>query len=225
MAINPALIWPVIAAGKLLIFGLAKPLAPPATAPLGGTLPPGAGFRCTIAATLERRHPMLARLADTADWINEWIGRALAWLTLAMVLVTFLIVVLRYGFDWGAIAMQESVLYLHALVFMGGAAYTLRHNDHVRVDIFYQRLSPRGRAWVDLLGTLVLLLPFCGFMLWAGLPYVLKSWALLEGSQEAGGLPLVFVLKSYILLLPLLLLLQGLALAVRQLAVLGEWRA
>ncbi|WP_296898622.1 TRAP transporter small permease subunit [Thiohalocapsa sp.] len=95
-----------------------------------------------------------ARLLDLAaglDLVNTWVGRVVAWLALAMVLVTFLVVVLRYGFDAGSIALQESVTYMHAMLFMLGAAYTLQLNGHVRVDIFYQRFGPRGRAWVDLL--------------------------------------------------------------------------
>ncbi len=160
---------------------------------------------------------MLTTIANFIDRLNEIIGRALAWLTLLMVLITFSVVVLRYGFDWGSIAMQESVNYLHALVFMAGAAYTLKHNEHVRVDILYSRLSPRGKAWVDLLGTLILLLPFCIFLIWISLPYVTNSWKLLEGSREAGGLPLVYLLKSFIPLMGLLLLLQGLSLIARSL--------
>lgn len=143
--------------------------------------------------------------------INEMIGRSISWLVLATVMLTFLIVVLRYGFDWGSIAMQESVLYLHALVFMAGAAYTLGHDEHVRVDIFYGKLSPQRKAWVDLIGTLLFLLPFCIFTIWVSLPYVSASWRLLEGSREAGGLPLVFLLKTFIPLMAALLLLQGLS--------------
>ena len=147
---------------------------------------------CTIAIQ------MLTTIANAIDRLNETIGRVLGWLTLLMVLVTFAVVILRYGFDWGSIAMQESVNYLHALVFMAGAAYTLKRNEHVRVDIVYTRLSDRGKAWVDLLGTLILLLPFCIFLIWISLPYVRNSWQLLEGSREAGGLPLVYLLKSFI---------------------------
>jgi len=160
---------------------------------------------------------MLTSIANIIDRLNETIGRALAWLTLLTVLITFAVVVLRYGFDWGSIAMQESVNYLHALVFMAGAAYTLKHNEHVRVDILYTRLSPRGKAWVDLFGTLILLLPFCTFLMWVSFPYVINSWQLLEGSREAGGLPLVYLLKSFIPLMGLLLLLQGLSLIARSL--------
>lgn len=162
------------------------------------------------------------KLAAFFDFINEQIGRVIAWLTLLMVLTTFLVVVLRYGFDWGSIAMQESVIYLHALVFMAGAAYTLRHDEHVRVDIFYGGMRARKKAWVDLLGTVFLLIPFCLFMLWTGWPYVTKAWVVFEGSPEAGGLPLVFILKSFILLMAVLLLLQGFNLIARSIQTIRE---
>jgi TRAP-type mannitol/chloroaromatic compound transport system permease small subunit len=126
-----------------------------------------------------------------------------------MVLVTFLVVVLRYGFDQGSIALQESVTYMHAMLFMLAAAYTLQRDGHVRVDIFYQGFSRRGRAWVDLLGTLVLLIPVCLFILASSWGYVTESWAVHEGSREAGGLPYVYWLKTLMVLMPLLLLLQG----------------
>jgi TRAP-type mannitol/chloroaromatic compound transport system permease small subunit len=151
----------------------------------------------------------LLRLAGWLDLINDWVGRSIAWLALAMVLVTFLVVVLRYGFDAGSIALQESVTYMHATLFMLGAAYTLQLNGHVRVDIFYQRFSRRGRAWVDLLGTLVLLMPVSLYILTTSWDYVMVSWSLKEGSREAGGLPYVYALKTLLLAMPLLLLLQG----------------
>jgi len=150
-------------------------------------------------------------LASSLEQAAEYTGRMIAWATLLMVLITFLVVILRYALDLGWIALQESVTYLHATVFMLGAAYTMKHQGHVRVDIFYQKMSPRGRAWVDLTGTLLLLFPVCGFIFWIGWGYVWESWRVLEGSQEAGGLPAVFLLKSLILLLPLTLSLQGLA--------------
>ncbi len=161
-------------------------------------------------------------LAGRLDQIAEYTGRFISWATLLMVLVTFLVVVLRYVFDLGWIALQESVTYLHASVFMLGAAYTLKHQGHVRVDIFYQKMSPRSRAWVDLLGTLLLLFPFCGFIFWVSWEYVLNSWNVLEGSREAGGLPGVFLLKSLILLLPLTLGLQGLATMLRNIMLLQD---
>ncbi len=160
---------------------------------------------------------MLDTLIQRLDNFNRSLGRGIAWLTLITVLLTFVIVVLRYGFDWGSIAMQESVIYLHALVFMAGAAYTLERDEHVRVDIFYSHMGPKHKAWVNLLGSLLFLLPFCLFTLWVSLPYVANSWKLLEGSREAGGLPLVFLLKSYIPIMAILLLLQGISLAARSL--------
>ena len=97
--------------------------------------------------------------------LNERVGQLAAWLILVMVFITFLVVVLRYGFNFGRISLQESTTYLHAFVFMLAGAYTLKHNEHVRVDIFYQNMSSRNKAKVDFFGTLFLLLPFAGFIL------------------------------------------------------------
>lgn len=160
----------------------------------------------------------LYRVIGLCEALNERIGRLAAWATLAMVVVSFAIVVLRYLFNLGWIAMQESVTYLHATVFMLGAAYTLKHDGHVRVDILYQKLTPRGRAWVDLLGTLLLLFPFALFLLWVSWDYVAASWALHERSGD-GGMP-IYLLKTLIPLLALLLLVQGVALGLRNLLVL-----
>lgn len=155
----------------------------------------------------------MQKLCDIIDALNERIGRFAAWLVLAMVFITFLVVVLRYGFNFGRISLQESTTYLHAFVFMLAGAYTLKHNEHVRVDIFYQGMSTTNKAKVDLFGTLFLLLPFAGFVLWVSFEYVLNSWKLLEGSREAGGLPLVYILKTLIPLMAILLFLQAISLA------------
>ncbi|QKQ28121.1 TRAP transporter small permease subunit [Candidatus Reidiella endopervernicosa] len=128
-----------------------------------------------------------------------------------MVITTFSVVLLRYLFDIGWIAMQESITYMHALVFLIGAGYTLRHNGHVRVDIFYRKMGERSRSWVDLLGTLLLLLPLSGFILWYSWEYVTASWSLLEGSRGAGGIPATYLLKSAILIMGLLLIVEGAA--------------
>jgi len=136
-------------------------------------------------------------------------GKTTAWLTLVMVLLTFAIVILRYGFNLGWIWLQESLTYLHVTVFMIVAAWTLQQDGHVRVDIFYSKMSGHSRAMVDLLGTLLFLVPFCLFVLVTAWPYVSSSWQLLESSREAGGLPLVFLLKSLILIMPVLLLGQS----------------
>ena len=154
-------------------------------------------------------HTRLQTIARTLDSLAEITGRLVAWLTLGMVIITFTVVVLRYLFNTGSIALQESITYLHACVFMLGAAYTLKQGGHVRVDIFYQKFSPLTRAWVDLLGTLLLLFPVCGFMFFSSLDYVASSWALYEGSREAGGLDGVFLLKTLIPLAAVLLMLQG----------------
>ena len=130
---------------------------------------------------------------------------------LLMTVITFVVVVLRYGFGVGWIALQESVMYLHALVFMLGAAYTLGEDGHVRVDIFYRQFSERRKHWVNLFGSIVFLIPVCAFILVMSWDYVLNSWKLLESSKEAGGLPLVFVLKSLVPLMAVLLILQGIA--------------
>ncbi len=137
------------------------------------------------------------------------LGRSVSWLTLVMVLLTFTIVILRYGLNEGWIWLQESVTYLHAVVFMIAAAWTFQTDDHVRVDIYYRDRSDREKAWVNLVGTLIFLLPFCIFLILIAWDYVLASWAIKEGSREAGGLPLVYLLKSLILLLPALLLIQS----------------
>jgi len=162
----------------------------------------------------------LSEFAKRLGWINEWIGRAVAWLTLLMVIVTFTVVVLRYGFNSGSIAMQESIIYLHALNFMLGAAFTLKRDAHVRVDIFYQKMGPRAQAGVDLLGTLILLVPVCGFIFWASWGYVADAWAVHETSAEAGGLPFVYLLKSLLLLMPSLLLVQGAAIIISSILIL-----
>jgi TRAP-type mannitol/chloroaromatic compound transport system permease small subunit len=165
----------------------------------------------------------LEAVADLLDGLNEWLGRAVSWLSLLMVVVTFVIVVLRYAFDLGWIWLQESVTYMHATLFMVGAAYTLKHEGHVRVDIFYQRFTPRIRAWVDLLGSLLLLFPVCIFTFVISWWYVSTAWSRFEGSREAGGLDAVFLLKTLILVLAVLLILQGLSQAIRSLLLLqGE---
>ena len=152
----------------------------------------------------------LNTLAKRCDLLNEWLGKLASWAVLATVLITFFVVVFRYGFtELYSIALQESAMYFHAMIFMLGAAYTFKHDAHVRVDIFYQNFSPAKQAWVNIMGGLFLLIPLCIFILWVSTDYVLASWKNLEGSREAGGLPLVFLLKSLIPLFASALLLQA----------------
>ena len=150
-------------------------------------------------------------LAYLIDALNSWFGKACAWLTVFLVIGTAIVVVLRYGFGIGATALQEAVLYAHALVFMGAAAWVLQRNGHVRVDIFYQKFSGRRQALVDLFGTLLFLLPVCLFLGWASWDYVTNAWSTLEGSSESGGLKFVYLQKSIILVLVVSLVLQGIS--------------
>jgi TRAP-type mannitol/chloroaromatic compound transport system permease small subunit len=147
-----------------------------------------------------------------SDWLARLIrtiGQAVSWLLPVLVIMIFVIVVLRYGFNLGWIWLQEMTVYIHSAVFMLAAAWALQTDGHVRVDIFYRQKSDRYRAWVNLLGTAVFLAPFCIFMLVIGWNYVAPSWQNLEGSREPGGLPLVYLLKTLILLLPATLLIQS----------------
>lgn len=139
-----------------------------------------------------------------------------------MVLVTFLVVVLRYVFDIGFIWLQESVTWMHAAVFMLGAAFALEKNQHVRVDVFYRDLGARRRAIVDAAGVIVFLLPLCGFIFWSAWDFVGISWSVREASREPGGLPypMIPLLKSIILVMPVLLGLQGISLFLKSLRIL-----
>jgi TRAP-type mannitol/chloroaromatic compound transport system permease small subunit len=148
------------------------------------------------------------------------VGRGVAWLVLLLVLVTFSVVVLRYGLNLGWIWLQELIVYLHSAVFLLAAAWAFQADEHVRVDIFYRGKSPRHQALVNLMGTLLLVVPFSVYLFWVGWEYVSASWSVLEGSREAGGLDFVYILKSLILLLPALLLLQSVDTVMRCLAVL-----
>jgi TRAP-type mannitol/chloroaromatic compound transport system permease small subunit len=162
----------------------------------------------------------LAAFVRSIDRLNDAVGRGVAWLTLAMVLIAFAVVLLRYVFAIGWVWMQESYVWLHGTVFMLGAGYTLLHQGHVRVDIFYRDAGARRKALVDVLGSLLLLLPVVTLIFWVSLGYVGDSWGRLEESREAGGLPGLFLLKTVILGFCVLLGLQGLALAGRSLLVL-----
>lgn len=154
---------------------------------------------------------LLDRVRRGIEWWTEISGRAVSWLTLLLVVVTCVVVVLRYALDAGSIALQESMTYLHAALFMLGIAWTLKRGGHVRVDVFYRRFSPRRRALVDTVGTLVFLLPVCALIFLISWDYVASSWAIGETSSERSGLPLVWLLKTLLLVMPVLLALQGLA--------------
>jgi len=148
-------------------------------------------------------------ISNTIDKINETIGKWISWITVVLVLTTGVIVLLRYQFQIGSIALQESIIYFNAMIFTLGAAYTLKEQGHVRVDIFYSKMSERNKALVDLSGTLIFLIPVCIFIIWMSWNYVATSWRIGEKSAEIGGLPFIYLLKTLILFLPALLLLQS----------------
>lgn len=162
----------------------------------------------------------LVRFVGGVDALNESIGRGIAWLTLAMVMIAFVVVIMRYVFSFGFVWLQESYVWLHGIVFMVGAGYTLLHDGHVRVDIFYRPADLRQKAWTNLLGVLLLLLPMILLVFFVSYDYVLNSWEILEESREAGGLPGLFLLKSVLWVFCVLVGLQGLSLAARSLLVL-----
>ncbi|MEH6359008.1 MAG: TRAP transporter small permease subunit [Pseudomonadales bacterium] len=160
---------------------------------------------------MTQRSAPLERLIQLNDRIITAIGHCVSWATLILVLTTCLIVIMRYLFNIGSVALQESLLYMHSLIFLLGAAWTLQKDGHVRVDIFYRPLSAKGKAWVNALGTLLLLIPTCIFLFWISWQYVASSWSYFEGSRESGGIDGIFLLKTLLLVMPALMILQGLA--------------
>ncbi len=167
-------------------------------------------------------------LARSIDRMNDAVGRWAAWLALAMVLVQFAIVIARYVFHIGNTAAQESIWYMHGLIFMLGAGYTLLYDGHVRVDVFYREIGARKKAMIDALGVLLFLLPLCALTIRLSWSYVLDAWYnfssgrwVLEGSTEVSGLPLIFLLKTAIPVFAILLGLQGVSMLIKALAYLG----
>lgn len=154
---------------------------------------------------------MFSKIGSNIDTFNQTLASCVRWLALVMVIVTMTIVVLRYAFAVGAIPLQESVIYMHGILFMLGIPYGLKQNTHVRVDIIYSRLSPRQKGRMDLIGHIFFLLPVSIFIFLTSLPYVSASWRVLEGSSEVGGLPAVFLLKTLIPVMAILLFLQALS--------------
>ena len=167
-----------------------------------------------------RRLRALLRLAALIDASNRAIGQAAKWLAVVLVMVQFAVVVLRYIYGSSFIWMQESVIYLHAALFMLAIGYAYLLDAHVRVDFYYARWSERGKAWMDLVGVLVTVLPFCWLLVWASWGYVSVSFRMGEGPMQIGGLPLLPYLKALILVLAGLLAMQGLSVLIRCAAVL-----
>ena len=163
-----------------------------------------------------------ATLAQTIDSVSRSVGNAVAFAAIAMALVTTTVVILRYGFGQGAIAAQESVLYLHGALFMLGAAPTLLTDKHVRVDVFYRNFTDRQKHWVNTIGHTVFTLPFCTLIVFGSWGYVSESWSIMESSPEPGGIPAVFLLKTLIPAMALLLALQAISLIIQGLIKLSE---
>ena len=149
-------------------------------------------------------------ISKAIDHAIKVIGTAVSWLTLIMTIITFLIVILRYVFNIGSIWMQESLVWMHSAIFLLGAAYTLKLDEHVRVDIFYRSFSPKQKSWVNIIGAIFFALPVCIFLLIVTGDFVSSSWLVKEISRDAGGLlyPAIPLLKSMLLIMPLLIIFQ-----------------
>tara|TARA_R110002095_G_scaffold161603_2_gene140012 strand:+ start:61 stop:843 length:783 start_codon:yes stop_codon:yes gene_type:complete len=157
----------------------------------------------------------LRRAIAIIDTISSSMGGAARWFALGLVIATATVVIQRYVFGYASTKLAESVIYMHAFLFLFASASTLLSDGHVRVDIFYSKMSARGKAWVDLIGTYLALIPMNVLILWTSTGYMNSTWRILERSREADGLPLVFALKTAIPLFAVLMILQGLSMAAR----------
>ena len=159
-------------------------------------------------------------LIDFGDSSIERLGNVLNVLMIALVCVVIVVVVGRYFFEIGSVALQELTTYLHATIFMLGIAYTLKHDGHVRVDIFYRNFSNRSQTLINVIGGFVFILPISIFIGWSSLDYVLASWSIMETSTENNGLPFIYLLKTVMLIMPSLLMIQGFISIIKNVAVL-----
>ena len=159
-------------------------------------------------------------LIDFGDSLIERLGNVLNVLMIALVCVVIVVVIGRYFFDIGSIALQELTTYLHATIFMLGISYTLKHDEHVRVDIFYRNFTKKKQALINVIGGLVFVLPISMFVGWSSWDYVLASWSIMETSTENNGLPFIYLLKTVMLIMPSLLMIQGFMSTIKNVAVL-----
>ncbi|HWA20653.1 MAG TPA: TRAP transporter small permease subunit [Devosia sp.] len=173
-----------------------------------------------MAEGWEEQSPLLVGYIRIVGGINRVIGEVLSWLALLMVLVCFTVVVQRYVFHYSIVALQDLYVWLNGAMFTGVAGYALLRDEHVRVDIYYRPASLRSKAIRDLIGVVIFLIPFVAVVLAFGIPYVQRSWKLWEGSANVGGMPGLFVLKSFIIVFCIVIGLQGIAMALRSILVL-----
>ncbi|MEE2525046.1 TRAP transporter small permease subunit [Hyphobacterium sp. HN65] len=184
-------------------------------------LPLLAGLLGRFAGLPNPLENLFNRIIGLFDSVSTVVGDAARWLALALVVVTATVVIQRYVFGFASTKLQESIIYLHALLFLLASGSTLLADGHVRVDIIYSKLSERGKAWTDMIGTYLALFPMALLILWVSTPYINASWRILERSRESDGLPLVFMLKTAIPVFAVLMILQGLSMAMRAALVLS----
>ena len=165
---------------------------------------------------------LLSKISQRINQFSNRVGQVISWLTLLLVILVMTVVISRYLLGVGSIAIQESVSYVHAIIFMLGLAFTLQRGGHVRVDIFYREFSPRRKAIVDLIGAAIFLLPFCGLILFGSWDYVMASWSIRETSSETGGIAAVYLLKTLMIIMPITLGLQGVGQMIESVLVLTK---
>jgi TRAP-type mannitol/chloroaromatic compound transport system permease small subunit len=159
----------------------------------------------------------LKSVCNWIDGLNQWVGRLVAWVTLGLVLVVFIDVVMRYLFNTSYVFTQELEWHLFGFIFLIGAGYTLLHDAHVRVDIIYQRLGFKARAWINFVGVLFFLIPGCIMLIVTSYKFVYNAWSVMEGSPDPGGIPFRFLIKGAITVGFVLILLQGISLGIHSL--------
>ena len=186
----------------------------------------------------------IEKISHRLDMVSEYAGRSVAWLVLSLALLTLFVAIPRYllsnewflqlnllGLNWDNIrtlyshnvnAMSDAIQFMHAVIFMMGISYAMKSGDHVRIDIIYRNLSKRSQAWVNIVGMALLFYPTFIFIFIMSWQYVLNSWSILESSSRPGGLPSIFVLKSFLLIMPMMMILQGTALLLRNILILRK---
>ena len=161
----------------------------------------------------------MSKLSNFIDLLTEQVGKLIAWLTLILVAIIGVDVLLRYAFNKSTAALFEIEWHLFAILFLVGAGYTLRHDKHVRVDVFYSRFSEKTKAWVNLIGAILFLIPFCIVVIKTSIPFVTASYQIMESSADPGGLPYRFIVKSFIPIGMSFLLLQGISESLKSLNI------